>query len=97
MNNQSQNTSFIFWIWDRTVSACCLFRRLSPKMRESIRLNLTNGCSHRPSMITGLLRRTAQRHFASTARKPLWRGSINMFCRIPRSKHSAFQRFIFNR
>lgn len=86
-----------FWIWDRAVSACCQFRRLLLKTQEPIRLNLTNGCSRQPNMITGLLRRTAQRRFASTARKPLRHGSINMCCRIPRSKHSAFQRCIFKR
>ena len=62
-NNQSANAlPFIFL--DLGQNGQCLlslFRRLSsPKMRESIRLNLTVGCSHRPSMITGLLRRTAQ-------------------------------------
>ena len=97
MHNQSQNhfVYSIYWISDRAVSACCLFRRLSPNTHRAYRLNLINGYSYRLSMLTGLLRRTAQRHFASTVRKPLQRGSINMCCRIPRSKHSAFSTLYF--
>lgn len=97
MNNQSQNTSFIFL--DLGQNGQCLLS-VPAFVAENARVyqaEFDKWLQHRPSMITGLLRRTAQRHFASTARKPLWRGSINMFCRIPRSKHSAFQRFIFNR
>ena len=89
MNNQSQNTSFIFL--DLGQNGQCLLS-VPAFVAEYARVYQAEF-----DKWLQLLRRTAQRHFASTARKPLWRGSINMFCRIPRSKHSAFQRFIFNR
>ena len=93
MNNQSQNTSFIFL--DLGQNGQCLLS-VPAFVAENARV-------YQVEFDKWLQSSTEHDYWvaAPDGTKALCfdgaEGSINMFCRIPRSKHSAFQRFIFNR